>query len=123
MISEDRCTFCGYDVRTGKRGKIDAPPPGAAAKARRDGVAVLSLGGLAVLGALVFMFAFSNVIGFAGVTAAFGIVGRGMYLISQARRWDLKQRLHDEMSAPLPALSEGGSTVAVPSVQHDERRS
>jgi hypothetical protein len=120
MISDERCTFCGYDLRTGKRGHIDPPPAGAAADMRRRGTLQLTLGVLAVLGAVAVLLLISQLFGLLALTGAGGVLGRGMYMISQARRWDQKQRLYDEQQPLLAgAADDTGAPVAVSSTLRD----
>ncbi len=117
-VSADRCTFCGYDFRTGKRGAIEPPEAGAAAAARKQGIVLVAVGIPAVLGALLLL-ALPSIITrvvslFVALPAAGGVVARGMNRIGQARRWDLKQRLYDETHAQLAAAAADESPVAVP---------
>ena len=116
MVSEVRCTFCGYDFNTNKRGRVDAPPEGAAATARRQGMLQIAGGAVGILAGAVAVLLPGRFVGIFVMSASGGVLGRGMYLVSQARRWDLKQRLYDEQqAAQLASTSEGGASVAIPS--------
>lgn len=113
-VSADRCTFCGYNFDTGRRGLIEAPPVGAAAKARRDGIVLVAVGVPAVLlSALVLVF---PIIPLGRLLALFvllpasgGMVAKGLNGIAQGKRWDLKQRLYDETRLE----AAGGPTTPV----------
>lgn len=114
MFSEERCTFCGYDMRTGRRGHIEPPPEGAAARAWREGLAHLFLGCTCVALGFGATLTFLRLLGIAVISGAGGMVGRGMYLVSVARRFAKKQRLFDEQRLLAgPATGEDGSVVAV----------
>ncbi len=117
-----RCTFCGYDLATGKRGRIDAPPRGAARASRREGVRWVIIGTPAVVGALLLLvlpLTLTKLLAIGAIPAAGGLLARGLVALAQAKRWDKKQRLFDEQNVPmLASSSEEGSVVAVPSVKH-----
>ena len=107
-ISATFCSFCGYNFRTGARGKVEAPPTNAARDARRKGLALVSAGVPLVVvccvGLILPSTIFRAILIFGAIPTAGGIVAKGMNLLSQARRWDLKQRLADESQT----AAEGG---------------
>lgn len=112
-MSANRCTFCTYDFRTGKRGAIDPPPPGAARECRAKGVLLVAFSVPAVL--LSILLIVFPVIPFARILAMFffvpaagGVAARGLTLLAQARRWDLKPKLYEESR-----VGAGGPTSSV----------
>jgi hypothetical protein len=112
-VSADRCTFCTYNLLTGRRGVVEAPPPGAVRQTRRQGVLLLAVGVPALL-----VSTFLMIVPFVEISrivtvlfflpASGGMVARGLNQLAQSRRWQLKQKLHDETR-----INTGGPTAPV----------
>jgi hypothetical protein len=102
-----------------RRGAIEPPVAGAARAARREGF-VLLIGGVpltfaALLLLLVPLMPVRIVAILVAIPGAAGVIARGLHLRAQAKRWELKQRLYDEMRAPEGSAASGGTeSVAVP---------
>ena len=123
-ISADRCTFCGYDFNTGKRGKIEAPPPNAASDARKQGWMLVVVGIPAMLGAALLLLLpsmMTRVAALVALPAAGGVFAKGLTSLAQAKRWDLKQRLAEEMRPSVAASSSATheSSAAIPTLRRD----
>jgi hypothetical protein len=121
-ISADRCSFCGYNFRTGKAGVVEPPPPGAAAQSRAEGIKLVVVGApLTLLACLLFVLPGSlKIIALFAVPAAGGVFAKGLTALAQAKRWDLKQKLADASRPNIGASSStSGAPAAAPAIRHD----
>jgi hypothetical protein len=113
--------FCGYDLGSGKRGQIAAPPAGAARAARIEGVRQLALGVPALIGAtalLLLPLTIFRMLAIVALPAAGGLCARGLSSLAQAKRYDKKQRLFEESTAAmLPASASESSSIAIPTTR------